>query len=108
MALVGLNLLEARSRSYYYSLANKFFDYIHAGVPSVNMNFPEYRKIIDRYPVGICIEELSANTIADAVRRITDTELQNKMITSCLEARMEFQWDREKEHLLSVINTLNG
>ena len=31
-AMVGLNLLDERSKSYYFSLANKFFDYMHAVV----------------------------------------------------------------------------
>ncbi|MEL6924936.1 MAG: glycosyltransferase, partial [Bacteroidota bacterium] len=36
-AYLGFNLLENRGLSYYYSLANKFFDYVQAQVPALNM-----------------------------------------------------------------------
>ena len=39
-AALGLNLLENTGLSYYYSLANKFFDYVHAGIPQVLIDFP--------------------------------------------------------------------
>ena len=42
-AWIGVNLLENRGLSYYYSLANKFFDYLHAGIPQVTINFPEMK-----------------------------------------------------------------
>jgi glycosyltransferase involved in cell wall biosynthesis len=103
-ALIGLNLLEARSRSYYYSLANKFFDYCHTGVPSINMDFPEYRNIIEKYPVGVCIENLSVEAIVNAVRRILNhASVSDQMLAACAEARMEYNWNKEKEVLLGLL-----
>ena len=46
-AAVGIMLLENMGLSYYYSLANKFFDYVHAGIPQVLIDFPEYRALND-------------------------------------------------------------
>ncbi|HHB52849.1 MAG TPA: glycosyltransferase, partial [Saprospiraceae bacterium] len=46
-AYIGLNLLENSGLSYYYSLANKTFDYIQAELPSIQMNFPEYQVLQD-------------------------------------------------------------
>jgi glycosyltransferase involved in cell wall biosynthesis len=48
-ATIGINVLENKGLSYYYSLSNKFFDYIHALVPQICIDFPEYRKINDEY-----------------------------------------------------------
>lgn len=106
-ALIGLNLLEARSKSYYYSLANKFFDYMHAGIPSLNMAFPEYKKIISQYPVGICIENLSDQAIAEAIRKmLTDNNQVEIMLEACKRARELYCWQTEEKALLSLITPL--
>ena len=50
-ASIGLNLLENKSLNYYYSLANKAFDYIQAEIPAIHMDFPEYRQLNQTYEV---------------------------------------------------------
>ena len=44
-AWIGVNLLENESLNYFYSLANKFFDYAHAEIPQIGMQFPEYIRL---------------------------------------------------------------
>lgn len=39
-AWAGVTLFENQGLSNYYSLANRFFDYIHAGLPQVCVNYP--------------------------------------------------------------------
>ena len=63
-AYIGLNLLENKGLSYYYSLANKAFDYLQAGVPAVHMDFPEYARLQKQYPAFLLLEELSADALA--------------------------------------------
>ncbi len=58
-AFLGLNLLENKGLSYYYSLANKCFDYIQAGVPSIQMNFPEYTRLNETYETFVLLDTLS-------------------------------------------------
>jgi glycosyltransferase involved in cell wall biosynthesis len=103
-AMVGLNVLESRSRSYYYSLANKFFDYMHTGVPSVNMDFPEYRQIIDKHMVGTCISALSSEAIVEAVLKMTgDRDSLAQMIEACSRAREEYTWQNELVKLIKML-----
>jgi hypothetical protein len=52
-ATIGLNILSSNSKSYYYSLANKFFDYIHAELPQVCIDFPEYRLVNEEWEVAV-------------------------------------------------------
>jgi glycosyltransferase involved in cell wall biosynthesis len=105
--MFGLNLLEARSLSYYYSLSNKFFDYIHAGVPSLSMNFPEYRTIIAEHPVGICLEELSSQSVSDMIRSLaSDREHMQSMIDACAQARHKFSWENESAKLVRMISEI--
>lgn len=104
---LGLNVLEARSRSYYFSLSNKFFDYMHAGVPSLNMAFPEYMAILEKYPVGIAIAELKVEEIALAVKRLADKPAQyGEMVEQCRATRELFSWDKEQETLITLYGGL--
>jgi len=52
-AWLGLNVSENLGLSYYYSLNNKFFDYIHSGLPSLVNPFPEYMRLMKQWQVGI-------------------------------------------------------
>lgn len=102
-AFAGMNLLEHKSMSYYYSLANKFFDYIHAGVPVITMNFPEYRHINQQYEVGILLDTLSPAAIIDAVNRLKqDNMLYLRLKQNCNRAKMIYNWQRESANLLKL------
>ncbi len=104
-AFLGLNLLEGESLNYYYSLANKFFDYMHAGVPSLNMAFPAYQSIMKEYQVGILLEDLDPKNIAAAVNRLLENPaLYASMKSECARARVKYQWREEAKKLIDMYN----
>jgi glycosyltransferase involved in cell wall biosynthesis len=100
-ATIGLNLLDATSLSYYYSLANKFFDYMQYGVPQINMRFPEYEKIGLQYEVSALIDDLSVNALVQALKKIlNDDNYYNHLKINSLEAANVFNWEKESQKLL--------
>lgn len=102
-AMVGLNLLENTSLSYYYSLANKFFDYMHAGTPSINMRFPEYESIIAQHAVGICIDVLDVEAyVAQLSALLRDRDALRAMHDAAIRAREVFCWEEEQGKLLEI------
>ncbi|MFK7906183.1 MAG: glycosyltransferase, partial [Chitinophagales bacterium] len=52
-AKLGFTFFTNDGMSYYYSLANRFFDYFHGGVPQLCVDFPEYRRINEAFEVGV-------------------------------------------------------
>lgn len=99
-AYLGLNLLENKSLSYYYSLANKAFDYIQAGLPSIHMDFPEYRRLNEDYQTFVLLPELSQEQISTAVEGLlNNTEQYEQMHQHCLEAAKVLHWEAEAEKL---------
>lgn len=106
-ASLGLNLLESHSKSYYYSLANKYFDYMHAGVPCLSMDFPEYRRINDEYQTGILIQSTDPTLIADKVNSLfANPGTLNLIKKNCRKASEIFCWDREKIKLVELVDGL--
>lgn len=98
-ACIGVMLLENRGLSYYYSLANKFFDYIHAGVPQVVVDFPEYRQLNERYRVAV-YSSLQVDELRDKLNLLlSDTHLYGRLEANCALAREELNWQEEKKRL---------
>ena len=105
-AWVGLNLLENKGLSYYYSLANKFFDYVHAGIPQISMDFPEYRHLNEIYEVAILIPDLSERSIRGALHKLEDADLYERLHHNTVAAARLWHWDEEKKQLLKIISQL--
>ena len=102
LAAVGLNLLENTGLSYYYSLANKFFDYVHAGIPQVLIDFPEYRALNDEFDVAELVADLAPATLAAALNRLLpggDAARYQHLAASCRRAAPRLSWQHEEQEL---------
>lgn len=102
----GLNLIEGKGKSYYFSLANKFFDYIHAEIPQIGMNFPEYKRVNDRYNTSFLIDSFSE--IGAAVEKMEDDKKYYYLLkTNTREAKKEFNWSKEEKKLIDIYRSLS-
>ncbi len=106
-ALIGINLLENRGLSYYYSLGNKTFDYIQAGVPQILIGFPEYIALNEKYNIGVIVDSLSVDKIEQAIHLLlNDKTLYNQLRQNCLDARAQLCWESEEKQLIQIYNNL--
>lgn len=104
-AFIGINLLDKNSLNYYYSLANKFFDYAHAGIPQISMNFPEYRKFNNENEVGILIDSLSKKEIVSAINKlILNQNYFKELSQNCITLSNKYNWEKEKIKLKEIYN----
>ena len=102
-ATVGLNLLEDRGLSYRYSLANKAIDYLHAGLPSVHMDFPEYRYLHERYGSYRLLPDLQPATIAAAIADLLrDRHRYEAERRAALLAARQLNWEAERTVLVGI------
>lgn len=92
----GLNLLQNKGLNYYYSLANKFFDYVQAYKPSVNMAFPEYTALLKEHQVGIALPDLQKSTLVTALKTLTSSPQQYQLFQqACQVASQVWIWEKE-------------
>ena len=108
-ATIGVNLVENNGLNQYYSLANKFFDLIHSGIPQVTMDFPEYKEINDQFEVAVLIPDLRVETIEGAINKLlTDEALYKRLQQNCLEARKVLNWQQEEKKLIAFYKHILG
>lgn len=106
-ATVGINLLEDKGLSYYYSLSNKFFDYVQAGVPQVCIAFPEYVRHNREHEVALLVNDLKTVVLVKAIKSLlADKGLYSRLQQNCYSARETWHWDKEKDILLQSYSYL--
>ena len=92
----GLCLIESVSLSDKYSLPNKFFEYVFAGLPVLASDFPDLRKAVTEYRVGInCDVTVDAVTKAIAQLEASDVKPEPRDLTP-------LGWAAQEEKLLDL------
>lgn len=106
-AYIAINPFDKKGLNQYLSLSNKFFDYIHACIPQVTMNYPEYRAINDQYKIALLINDLDPGSIANAINKLlVEKKLYNELQQNCQKAKQELNWQKEKTRLLTFYDQL--
>jgi glycosyltransferase involved in cell wall biosynthesis len=108
-AWIGITLFENKSLNNFYSLANRFFDYMHAGVPQVCVDYPVYSDLNNKLPFAVLVKDLQPDTIATAINRLLhDRELYDQLQTNALLVRQQVNWQEEEKKLIGFYRGLLG
>lgn len=104
-AWIGVTLFEDTGLSNYYSLANRFFDYIHAGVPQLCVNYPVYAEINKTHPIAVLIDNLGPENIAAKLNQLLGNDVvYNDLRQNCLLQREVYNWQAEEKKLVNFYN----
>jgi glycosyltransferase involved in cell wall biosynthesis len=106
-ATVGITLFEETSLSNRLSLANRFFDYIHNGVPQLCIKYPEYEKINEKFEVAYLVEDPTpANIVIALYKMLNDAAYYKTLQDNCMKAREVYNWQEETKTLLNTYRNL--
>lgn len=101
-AKFGITIFEAKGLNQYYSLANRFFDYIMAGVPQICVNYPEYKILNDEFDIAVMVDNIEVETLTNAINTLLSDEiLYHRLKQNCIVAREKLNWQNEEKKLLS-------
>lgn len=104
---IGLTLDKPTNLNYTFSLPNKVFDYIHAGTPFIATDLIEIKNIVEKYEVGIIIEELKPELLAQKIKHLQENPaFLLKMKEQCKIASESVNWENET-HVLATIYPKN-
>jgi glycosyltransferase involved in cell wall biosynthesis len=106
-AYIGITLFEDKGLSNYYSLANRFFDYLHAGIPQLCVNYPVYKEINNQLRIAVLVDDISAKNLSMQLNNLLANEVvYNSLQQNCLKAREILNWQEEEKKLISFYNSI--
>jgi glycosyltransferase involved in cell wall biosynthesis len=95
---VGLSLDKDNCTNQKYSLPNKLFDYLSAGIPVIASPLPEICKIISEFNCGIVTEAVTPESVSEAIIKLRDhKELIVTLKEGALRASKALTWEKESE-----------
>ncbi|MCU0362908.1 MAG: glycosyltransferase [Bacteroidales bacterium] len=103
MADAGVSLDKDRGINYRYSLPNKIFDYISAGVPVIASDLPEVSRIIRQYGCGILVGSVTVESVSAVLAGLVSNRgLLDGLRLKCREASLELNWEEESKKIRLV------
>jgi len=103
---VGLTLDKDTNINYRFSLPNKLFDYLQAGIPVLASDLPEVSRVIKEYNAGLIAYDHDPKRLATLMEEITDPSLLEQLKPGIKRAAAELHWGKEKEKLVRLINSI--
>ena len=90
-----------------YSLPNKLFEYLMAGLPVLAAPLPAVSDIVSHYAVGEVVSDLLPQTVGAALSRLLGDERALATYRShALTAARECCWEQEQEKLLALYRSV--
>ncbi len=100
LADIGFSIDKDTNLNYRFSLPNKLFDYVHAGVAVITTPLPEIKRIVDEYQIGCFIQNHKPEHIASVVQNLLDhPQILNTYKENCIKAAQGLHWETEKKQL---------
>ncbi|MBE37689.1 MAG: group 1 glycosyl transferase [Flavobacteriales bacterium] len=100
-ANLGLSFEEDTCLAYRYSLPNKIFDYIHAEIPILVSDLPEFKKVIHSHPVGEILQSRDIKSVANQINQMLSYE-KSKWYPYLIAAKKDLCWENQETKLLSL------
>jgi len=107
----GLSLDKNSNLNYQFSLPNKLFEYISAGIPVIATDLQEISKIINEFNCGILITEPCPAAISSAIISLRDNrQLLKALKYNSVTASKSVNWENESIKVVdlykSIINSI--
>lgn len=101
---MGLILFKNTCLNNYYSLPNKLYEYMMAGIPVIASSFPEIAAVIRETDSGILVDPESPEEIASAIRMLAANpeEAKRKGTRGRMAALEKHNWSNEEVKLLDL------
>jgi glycosyltransferase involved in cell wall biosynthesis len=100
---IGVTLDKNFNDNYRFSLPNKLFDYISAGIPVMASDLPEVKKIVAENDCGIIIDEVTIEKISAAIISLRDDRQKlERLKKNAVSASEVIRWGAESEKVMTL------
>jgi len=102
-ANMGVILTQNTCLNHYYSLPNKLFEYMQAGIPVIGSNLPEIAHIIENHGIGRIVDVENPQAIAAGIQHLVNNPHDcQKMKLSTTQSAKIYNWYNEGAKLLAL------
>jgi glycosyltransferase involved in cell wall biosynthesis len=102
-AQLGFSIDKSTVLNHKYSLPNKLFEYLHAGVPVLASRLVEQERIISQFEVGDFIEDYQPEHIAGKIKEIFANPKQlNRWKLNTCKVRELLNWENESKIVIDI------
>jgi glycosyltransferase involved in cell wall biosynthesis len=106
---LGVVLTEPISDNFKYTVSNKLFEYIGAGLPVLLSDLPEHRLLVEKYGFGEVLDNIEPKTIADALVRLSKGgDVFNQMLEKASQAADVLCWENEGRKFIEIYDRCFG
>ena len=106
-ASCSLIMIQNTCLSYYYCFPNKLLESVFARVPVVAANLVEMSRFVERFEVGVVVDETDAAAISRGIQKVLETHETFRASTETLElVAHEFGWNTQASALQLLYNQL--
>lgn len=102
VADLGVTLDKPTNINYRFSLPNKIFDYINAGIPVLCSDLPEVARIVRDYKVGLVAESFDPEKLAATIHAALNSPEYATWKSNTVSAREELCWETDEANLRQV------
>ncbi|MBK6983712.1 MAG: glycosyltransferase [Bacteroidetes bacterium] len=106
-ANLGVTIDKDSNMNYHFSLPNKVFDYMHAGIPILATKLPEIENLINAYHIGTFIENHDPKHIASQIHDFLSSKEYLEYKSNTVIAAVANNWKFEKQKLVDLIKTIH-
>jgi glycosyltransferase involved in cell wall biosynthesis len=107
MADTGLSLDKDTNLNYKFSLPNKLFDYISAGIPVIAGKLPEITGKLKEFNCGLIIETINPENIKVAIEELKSNREKLKTLkANAMGASEVLNWENERKKLLAFYSEI--
>lgn len=100
---VGMVNIMPIAKSYYFCLPNKFFECIQSLTPVIASDFPELKRVVGGYGIGLCCDPEDVDALNECVERMrTDRAFYESCCENLRLAKEELCWEKEKHTLINA------
>ena len=104
---LGLCVIRPTGNSFLWSMPNKLFEYMMAGLPVVAGDTPEIRRVIEETEAGVLVDPGDPDAIAGAIGDLlADGPRRRRLGEAALRSAERYCWEREVPRLLRVYEQL--
>lgn len=106
---VGVVLTKPVCVNFEFTVSNKLFEYLHAGIPVILSDLPEHRFLVEKHRFGLLVNSVTAEAIGEAITRLyEDRARYQELRANAMSAAKALCWEREGLKMIEIYRRIGG